>query len=212
MLLDWCKPVHNKIRINIVAHWITRLFIFFLISGVATFYVFQLIVDFLSMTNIHKIVPNLTWLLTYVCCLFAFLYYNFKRRDLLHFFKRWAKFEKSRSILLQADYSRSTFFNEKRLATLMYSSYFIMTSFSILSICYAIKKTPDAPYLLSYYPTLRDMLTVPIVVAIHLTGLFICWVGLSLLDLVPGIVFYCAGKQIQSIEQELKDDFESKIL
>ena len=87
-----------------------------------------------------------------------------------------------------------------------------MTCSSILSICNVVKRTPDAPFLLSHYPTLRDALTMPVVITIHLAGIFISWVGFSLLDVVPGIVFYCAGKQIESIRQQLTDDFDSKLL
>jgi len=165
------------------------------------------------MKNVQQIIPNLTWFSNYVCCLFAFLYYNLKRRKLLHFFKQSAKFEKSQSILHGlVDTTHSTLFNEKRLAIFMYSSYLIMTCSAILSIFNAVKKTPDAPFLLSHYATLRDALTMPVVMIIHLTGIFISWIMFSLLDVVPGIVFYCAGKQIESIEQQLTDDFDSKLV
>ena len=73
-------------------------------------------------------------------------------------------------------------------------------------------KTPDASFFLSHYPTLRETLTIPVVLAIHIIIHNLVWIMFSLLDLVPGIVFYCAGKHIQSIEQQLKEDFETLLL
>jgi len=73
-------------------------------------------------------------------------------------------------------------------------------------------KTPDASFFLSHYPTLRETLTIPVVFTIHIITHNLVWIMFSLLDLVPGIVFYCAGKHIQSIEQQLKEDFETLLL
>ena len=93
----------------------------------------------------------------------------------------------------------------------MYVSYFIMTCGSLLGFRNALRSS-DASFMLSRYQTLRDTLTFPLVLAIHLIAISLVWIGFSLLDIVPAMIFYSAGKQVQSIEQELKDDFGSRLL
>jgi hypothetical protein len=43
----------------------------------------------------------------------------------------------------------------------------------------------------------------------HFIGIFFKWILFSLCDLVPSLIFYIAGKALNSIEQELIDHFDS---
>lgn len=156
-------------------------------------------------TNLHRIIPNLTWFIAYACGLFSFSYYNLQQRKLLSFFKHWENFEINFSNKSDTGAS-SALVKQKRLAKFMYVSYFVITCGCLLGFCNSLRSS-NASFMLSHYQILRDTLTIPFVVTIHLIAISLVWVSFSLLDIVPAIIFYCASKQIQSIEQELKNDF-----
>jgi len=66
-------------------------------------------------------------------------------------------------------------------------------------------KKLDASYLLSYYPIIRDSLTIPVViVALHLISVLIWGFNLTLLNLVPAWTFYHCGIKLESLAFELE--------
>jgi hypothetical protein len=89
----------------------------------------------------------------------------------------------------------------------MYVSYFVITCGCLLGFHLDALRSSNASFMLSHYKILRETLTIPFVVTIHLIAISLVWVSFSLLDIVPAIIFYSASKQIQFIEQELKNDF-----
>lgn len=192
ILLDWCRPVDNKSRINIIAHWVTRTFIFVLLLVLDSFYIFQLVMDLMWQTNLHRIIPNLTWFIAYACGLFSFSYYNLQQRKLLSFFKHWENFEINFSNKSDTGAS-SALVKQKRLAKFMYVSYFVITCGCLLGFCNSLRSS-NASFMLSHYQILRDTLTIPFVVTIHLIAISLVWVSFSLLDIVPAIIFYSASK------------------
>ena len=209
MMLDWCRPIHGKKRINIVTHWIGRVFVFFILSGFTAFFTFQLIIELIWMTNIHKIILQFTWFMSYVSSLFVFIYYNLKRQNLLLFFEKWKQFEIIQSFNVRSSVDIVGGVKKKRLVNFMFVSYLLMAFGNLFSLCNMMKNEPEAPHLLSHYEILRNWLTVPLILVLHLIGTSLLWVLFALLDLVPAIVFYYTGKMLQCIEHNLQEDFES---
>ena len=206
-MLDWCRPIHGKNRINIITHWIGRVFVFFILSGFTAFFTFQLIIELIWMTNIHKIILQFTWFMSYVSSLFVFIYYNLKRQNLLLFFEKWKQFEIIQSFNVRSSVYIVGGVKKKRLVNFMFVSYLLMAFGNLFSLCNMMKNEPEAPHLLSHYEILRNWLTVPLILVLHLIGTSLLWVLFALLDLVPAIVFYYTGKMLQCIEHNLQEDF-----
>ena len=182
-------------------------FVFLLLFGFTTFYSFQLINEVIWLTKVHKLVRHLSWLLSYSSCLIVFIYYNLKRTNLLSFFHRWEKFEIQLALNMRPIDTGVK--QIKRLTTLLYGSYLIMTCSNYYGFYKVMQNEPGASFLLSHHEILRNWLTIPLIFAIHLIGISLIWVLFVLLDLVPATIFYYTGSKLKRIEDELKEDFKT---
>jgi len=61
------------------------------------------------------------------------------------------------------------------------------------------QKLEGASYLMCYYPILRDTLTIPLIMALHLTATFIGAIYFTLSNLVPAWTFYHCGLMLESL-------------
>ena len=205
MLFDWCRPINSKTWINYILHYLVMTIVFIILLLLTIFYTTQLTIDFVHMTIVHEIIPNVMWLMAFSFALYINIFYNWKRNELLSFFKRWDQLENrlSKNVSLVS--------KPKRISLFMFTSYAVMTCGTMVGVWNKMNSKPNDSTLLSHYELLRDVFTIPLILSFHFIGILIKWILFSLCDLVPGMIFYCAGKALHSIEQELIDHFHSSI-
>lgn len=203
-MLDWVIPIHRKSRYNLIAHYVSRTLILLLLIFLSAFYTVQLFLGLAKKDTVVKIIPIIMWFLTYPGSIYVFLLYNSRRRQLLSFFGKSSQLEcrlKKKIIDIGSP------FRAKRLAIFMYTCYALMTSGLLQSLYNMMVNQPENEILLSHYKLVRDSITVHLLLFVHLTGIAIVWILYYLSDIVPSLIFYCAGAALKSIEMELIDLF-----
>ena len=167
----------------------------------SVFYTVQLVFGLANIDTAVKIIPILMWFSTYPVSIYVFLSYNWNRRRLLSFFSKWNHLE---SRLKQKIVEIRSPFYPKRLAVFMYICYALMTIGVLQSLYNMMVNQPENEILLSHYKVVRDSVTVYVLLLVHLTGIAIIWILYYLSDIVPSLIFYCAGAVVKSIEMELR--------
>lgn len=89
----------------------------------------------------------------------------------------------------------------------MIGAYALLGVGLIIGIFITTKNEPEASFLLSSYPSLRDFFTLPVLGAFHTISVLISWILLSLADLVPALVFTHAGLILNSLNSEVEHHF-----
>jgi len=129
-----------------------------------------------------------------------FRYYN-TRSDFLSFFDEWRQLENQ--LLRRSDNASSI----NWLVKLMIGAYFLLGVGLIFGIYFLSQNQPDASFLLSSYPLLRDWFTLPVLSAFHAISVLISWILLSLADLVPALIYTHAGLVLNSLNVEVEHHF-----
>ena len=203
ILLDWCRPMPNQNRLCKTICYAGISFSFSLLFSVVVFELIQLIFLIGDMPYIHAVIPNLVWFTPLVLAILTYFHYLRRRREFLIFFEDWNCLEK--------EFTNSNMScvvcNSKRIHTFMYAAYIVMTIGSLVSVGFEIRNNPEAPYLISTYPSIRGAFSLFVIGSIHLLAIFLVWTLLSLSDFVPSFVHYHAALAVSWLENNGKVDF-----
>ena len=202
LLFDWCKEFPGKSRLTIIAHCVG---IFFCITamlmecGYETYQLWQEI--FKTNSTIVSIMPNLLWVSNFPPGLITALFFLIKRNDFLSFFKDWKELE-NRMIC-----HPKTPLN--RLRVWVYGGIALAMTASSVALIGMVLNRLDASYLLSFYPIIREKLTIWGVALFHFIPL--CWAFgfVVLADLVPAWTFYHGGLILGSLTLEIEKIFKN---
>lgn len=175
-----------------------------------TFHFVQLVIELATMTTFKKLLPSIVWFLLYPISLLNFCFYNLKRQEFLSFFQQWSQLENKFNLKI----SNSGFFvNPIRLSHFILMCYTFLTCICLVGLAQMMINQPNSTIFLTQYLTATDNLTAVILSsAIHAAGIFLLGLTHSLCDLVPGMIFHCTGKVLRSLEQELKENFETSLM
>jgi len=128
--------------------------------------------------------------------MFGFLYH---REKLVSYYQEWAVLE--REIFHQPNSVKRTYRRVYRNVYAIYLCQSVALTFVVGII--AINKL-EASYLLSFYPTLRETLTIPVILTYHLTTVSVGSVHFALADLVPAWTFYHSGIMLESLAFQIE--------
>lgn len=204
ILMDWCHPYseHEHAFIQIVrriAVFITSLLLFVM----TIFEIVQFTLGVISMTTVHSVIPYVVWFTAFPTTLFLQLRYIIYSKEYLAFFADWNNFE-NQLALQNSHRDIKKLLTRTRTLTLVST----MTKFGMVcALFYFILNYPESPFLLTYYKTLRNTLTFPVLVVIHLTCGFIMVISKVVGEVVPALIFYHAGVEVKILRDEIEHLF-----
>ena len=200
ILLDWCRPVNSPYRLCKIMHYAGMSLWFSLLLSVMVFEFIQLILVIGNMSNIHAVVPNLIWFTPLALTILTYFHYLRRRREFLSFFEDWRCLEEEFTNANTA----CIVCESKKIHLFMYAAYVVMTIGSLVSLGFEIRNNPEAPYLISSYPSIRETLSLFVIGSIHLIAIFLAWTLLSLSDFVPSFIHYHAALAVSCLENNAK--------
>lgn len=205
ILLDWCIPFmdHEHALVKIVRYIgvITVGVFTFAMTG---FQVFRLGIGISTSTSVHSVLPYLIWFASLPITIFTFLCYIVKRKQYLEFFKDWQKFE-MKLVARNSHLCILGCLRRTRLPTI--AMRIIVQLVMLAAIGFFIFSCPDVPFLLSYYTSLRDIFTLPVLGSIHIYSLAIIMVMKTLCEFVPSMIFYHVGLEVMVLQEEVENLF-----
>jgi len=208
ILFDWCKPVPNQSRVSTLIRWTGVVSSISFYAFMMAFEFVQLVLEFLrSGSSIHSIVPNIIGLCPWLVAIATSIVFSVHREDFLSFFENWAQLELD-LYFLKSPLIRNRY---KKFFYLVSTTYIFLSMTLILGYFVIMYYQPEAFYLLSYYPTLRKALTLPGIMAFHMTMAILSCILMFLVDLVPAWFFYHAGLALESLTNEVEDLKENDI-
>ncbi len=164
----------------------------------------QLLLEMMkAQCTIQTLVPNLLWTCNYPLTMTVFFGFLYHREELLSYFEDFVSLE--REISHQPN-------RIKRLYRRNYRNVYIFYAFQSVALPAIVVLTWnrfDVSFLISYYPILRDTLTIPVILTFHLTSIITWVVNLALANLVPAWTFYHSGILLESLAFEL-ESYSSK--
>lgn len=205
ILCNWCHRYEdNKYYLVNIIRYITIGVHLFVMLALTVFEFFRLAVTVFTMTSIHAIIPFFVWFVSFPVTLFSQFYYLYYRDDFLSFFEEWSDFEKELSLKISHHSVVSVF---KKTKLKLYVTKFFITMGVLSGLTIVVTLSPEAPYLISYYPVVRDVLTVSVTGTIHIANLAVILLITSLCDAVPSIVFYHFGLEVRVLKEEIEQVF-----
>lgn len=202
ILLDWCYPYSDYEHVFVrVARYVSIIFVCLLLFIMTGFQLYRLVHDALSMTTIHSGIPYLIWFASLPITISTHLYYLYYRQQYLSFFEDWSSFEKHIA-LRNSHQAIIPILKKTRIFTI--GSKEILKIGMLVALTYFVFKCPDAPYLLSYYQSLRDVLTLPVLGLVYIVTIILLLVVKALNETVPTLVFYHAGLEVQILQEEVE--------
>jgi len=147
-------------------------------------------------SSIHSIIPNLVWFSHYPVNVMVVFKFIFHKEDLLSYFEDFAALER----IILHNLNSGIKGSYHRLYVNVYVIYAVQGVGLVIATGFIMcHKLDGASYLMSYYPILRDILTIPLIVALHLTAIFIGAIHFTLSNLVPAWTFYHCGIMLESL-------------
>lgn len=207
---DWCSPIICKSKYHIYrfSHYLSIALSFSLLVFLMLFELVQILRQIEKSSSIHGIVLNFMWFVPVPIALITQMNYIFGRKAFLNFFEDWSKIEKD----ISKTNFECTICDSKSIHWMVYFAYAGMTIASLVALGFEIRNKPEASYVLSTYQIIRETLPLPLVGAIHLLGIFLVWILMSLGDVVPAFVFYHAALSVTCFEKDVKAVFDNKFL
>lgn len=205
ILLDWCYPnMDYEHRLVKIARYTGVLLVSLLLFTMAVFHVFRLCAGVVTMTTLHSVVPHIVWCASFPIALVTHLCYVFNSKEYLTFFEDWSKFE-NQLALRNNHASVIPKLKKARLLTVVLS---LTMKFGMIStLGYVVIFHYNTTYLLSYYQSLQDIFTLPVLSATHLICILIIFILKNLCETVPSLIFYHAGLEVRILQEEIQDLF-----
>jgi len=161
----------------------------------------QLVVVIISSGGaLQGFISTLVWFACFPNILWAQVFFIMKREEINQLLEDWSRLE------LEFSFKCGL----KRIYMLIYMFYLMMVCGSVTSLAQDIFSHQSAPYLISYYPVIRDTLTVPGTQAFHLIAIFFGIILLCTNDLVASFFYSHVGSAIQCLEKELLELFSDE--
>ena len=198
-LLDWCRKIHNKSKLYIVAQWIGLLITTVSFTSLLAFQLIQLILEWLKKDSAtYSIILNLVWFCIIPGAIAPFFTILHQRKKLLSFFKHFHQLEKQLPYLatMKNDYQAT------------YRLVYGINAFACLLLGVGggivIFWEREASYFLSYYAIFRDTFTTPGIMIYHLFCGTLQMVFINISVFVPGWTFYHIGLALRSLKCEVE--------
>ena len=194
-------------RLSEIVHSITiPLYLFLFVFNV----IFQGVQLFIEMTDenkrVHDYVQNIVWLAAFPSGITTFIRLILKRKELQSFFSDWHSLENQ---FLAKPTSQIDCSYVKNLQYFVVGiNWFVFGSMIIFMVPFVTIYQPDASFVLSHYPKVRETLGLPFIIAFQTTSVFTINICESLSGVVPGFIFYHAGQLLQWLHQDLKFYFK----
>ncbi|XP_057367483.1 uncharacterized protein LOC130688519 [Daphnia carinata] len=205
ILLDWCCPIsENHSRFWKATRYISIIMSFFLILAVFAFELAQLFVGIERALNVHLIILNIVWCIPGIVGIIIQEQFLRHRREFLSFFKAWRRLEIEITKLNPLNPHDCIMCESRRMHLVMYTIHCGMAIAGMISIGFDIFNRPDAPYLLSYYKTIRDSVPQLLVCFVHLAVICLTFILLTLSDLVTSFTYYHAGLAVDRLERDAR--------
>lgn len=203
--MDWCHPYseheHRLVQI------IRRIGVFiasFLLFEMTIFQVFQLARGILNMTTVHSVLPYLVWFAAFPVAFITQLCYVFRGKMYLSFFADWTDFENQLALQNSHQVVKQSL-RRTRILTLISTA--VMRIALLIALSYVIIYYSNAPFLFSYYNSLQNILSFPVLTAIQIISIFLMLILKLMCETVPALIFYHAGLEVRVIEEEVKHLF-----
>lgn len=205
ILLDWCLPISkNNFLIFKVVRYLLIALSFSLLVAVTLFELVQLLLGIEKAPNIHAIIPNLVWFIPLLLTTIIHMHSLRQRKEFLKFFKDWRQLE----IEIAHLNPNCIMCKSKRMHLTMYAIYVIITLASVISLGLDIFNNPEASYLISTYPAVRQVVPLFVIGSVHLVSIMLIWILTSLGDFIPSFTYYHAALAVSCLENDVKTLFD----
>nr|CAH0100635.1 unnamed protein product [Daphnia galeata] len=205
ILLDWCLPISkNSFRIFKAVRYVLITFLFSLLLAVTSFELIQLLLETGKASNIHAIIPHFLWFVPLLLAVVIHLHSLRRRKEFLNFFKDWRQLE----IEIAHLNPNCIMCKSKKMHLRMYAIYVIITLASVLSLGLDIFNNPEAPYLLSTYPAVRQVIPLLVIGSVHLVSIILIWILTAMGDFIPSFTYYHAALAVSCLENDVKALFD----
>lgn len=208
LLLNWChpqlleKPWWKLSKVLSYTGITTSFSLVFLL----TLYEFiQLLIALWKMTTVHTVIPHFVWFIYMPFAVGLQLDFLLGRQKFLSFMKDWNALE---SRLLNSPYSSDDVVSPLRSVRL-----FLRISYSTILLCLLtglvseMYGEPDAAYLLTHYPCLREIFGVSTLAVAHLLSVAISFFFMTLAESVPAVIFYHGALMVRILTLETQTLF-----
>ena len=203
---DWCQPIPRNFTFTTI-HFLFVILSLFLFTFGFIFELVQLVLVIQSTTYVHELIPNLMWLAPLPLALVTQIKYIRCRHDFLRFFRQWRQLEKNlEEYELRFEPVNRLSWNKKIQRT-MCVIYLVMAILSMFSVGFEIFYNPTLSFLVSYYEIVRELFPLSFIIVFTLLSIFLIWVSLSLIDIVPAFVYFQAAEIIDRLEKICKQVF-----
>jgi hypothetical protein len=211
LLPDWCCHPHNIDRKRrAVAVTLSRYtgvtFVFSFVFSMMIFQLSRTVVAIQSMTTVHSVIPFLLWLSAIPLVVVTQIWYIARRRDFLAFFKDWDLFVKY--LAVRYSHQELVYPMVRKPRILVYTSKLVTLLILVVGLSMIIFNFPDAPYLLSNFQALHDVISMPILGFIHLLNMILVLGLTTLCETVPALVFFHFQCQIHVLQREFDNVFK----
>ena len=203
ILADWFHPTPNKTSfiVKIVRNIIIAL-AFCILCLMFIFEFTQLVIAVKNMTTIHSVTANLTWFLVFPLPFSIFLRFIIHRREIASFISDWDIFERAHTNNYSIDYQKT-----RRIKNGVFLSYCLMFILLFFAISKTILSKPEASYLLTHYPTLRQYFTSSFLLLVHHCAMVVTMVLAIVSEMVPPLVFWHCGVALKIVRSQIKQHF-----
>ena len=168
---------------------------FSLILCKATFEFVQGFIEIvIKQSPVQQVVMNIVWFATFPTALWTQICFLRKRSQISALIADWGQMEKELSSLC----------GTRRLHSALYIIYFNLALGSVIAIGVQIYQFPEATYLISYYEVIRESLTMIGAGAFHLITISVCWILITLNDVLPTFLYSHFGCAICSLDKDLR--------
>ncbi len=198
ILPDWGRSSRVPNRGWNPIHWVTVALILSMIVLKTVFELIQLVFAIMASGGVLQgFICNLTWFATFPVILWAQISFIANRHEIFKLLEDWSRLE------LEFSFKSSS----KRMYMFVSVLYLMIVFGGMFSLGQDIFEHPDANYLISHYPIVRDTLTLPGTRIFHLIVMFDTLIMICATDLVPSFFYSHVSSTIQSLERELVELF-----
>ena len=208
ILFDWFHPEpDNKPLIVKIIHKTIVGLVGCILLTLIIFEFTQLVIAIINIINIHSVTANVLWFVVYPLPCLTFFRFLWRRREIASLFDDWNVYEQEWDI--NRNYKNEKI--AKRIRNLTFSTYLLIHSFVLFGLVNLMSSKPEASYLFMHYQVLTNIFTIPFLMVLHIISFLLSWTFTILAEYVPGLTFYHAGLNLQSLEIELIQIFARKV-
>jgi len=202
ILFDWCvpidKPEKKYYKIRTVLRWFIIIVSFTFIFSMITFQSITLVNVLREMTPINAVAMSLIWFSVIPIAMHTQLFFIFRRRELLDFFRKFLKMERK---LVFIPSHRNRLRSSRRIIYGVLLSSFLS---AIVGVGAVLSAFSDEPYFYTNSKSLRDLFSPAFLVVISMITYSLVSFFILMVDIIPTLVYYHSGLALLAIYQELK--------